>query len=178
MPTINNTRHKDTQETSCSCSIGVSWLLGYLCTHAHPPSTLQFLRQSSQDVEGDSDDDIPELEEQGGGEDSAEVRGGGDDVHLILMYHIIRHHGTRSSAAGCVSYRIIPSRVDGRWSVLWPVTQQQRQQQPQRLPFPLLHKRHLSCSARAMKAGRGGTPEEGLAESHARCPNAIVLSSY
>ena len=38
------------------------------------PLTFSFLHQLLQDVEGDSDDDIPELEEQGGGEDSAEVR--------------------------------------------------------------------------------------------------------
>lgn len=43
-------------------------------TSTSHPLTFSFARHLSQDVEGDSDDDIPELEEQGGGEDSAEVR--------------------------------------------------------------------------------------------------------
>lgn len=42
--------------------------------HTHTHHALPFPRPFSQDVEGDYDDDIPELEEQGGGEDSAEVR--------------------------------------------------------------------------------------------------------
>ena len=88
---INTRRHKkDTQETSCSCSLEVGWLLVHARTRkpTHLLNTRFHFLVNLQDVEGDSDDDIPELEEQGGGEDSAEVR-------RRFSFDSIVSHGTR-----------------------------------------------------------------------------------
>lgn len=44
-----------------------------LCRPKHHEHRRLTISVPSQDIDGDSDDDIPELEEQGGGDDSAEV---------------------------------------------------------------------------------------------------------
>lgn len=57
-----------------------------------------------QDIEGDSDDDIPELEEQVGGDDSAEVSSGsasGTGAAGIIVLTFCLEKDTHPQRGGC-----------------------------------------------------------------------------